>query len=135
MPAAPTSAIPAAAQDAQSRGLFTDDGRRICERCVLADSIPTRMRGLLGRRELPAGEGLLIRPTNAVHMFFMRFPIDAVFLDGEGTVLRIAADLQPWRMAAQRGARSVLELRAGTCAARGLRAGERLDLTRNAAGS
>lgn len=87
------------------------------------------MRGLLGREGLPPGEGLLIRPTNAIHMWFMRFPIDAVFLGEHGEVLRIAPDLGPWRMAAQRGARSVLELPAGACAAHDLQVGDRIDFS------
>jgi uncharacterized membrane protein (UPF0127 family) len=58
----------------------------------------------------------------------MRFPIDAVFLAEDGTVLRVAADLRPWRAAGRRGARAVLELGSGECARRGLRTGERLML-------
>jgi uncharacterized membrane protein (UPF0127 family) len=57
------------------------------------------MRGLLGRRSLSAGEGLLLRPAAAIHTAFMRFAIDAVFLDREGVVLRVAHDLAPWRTA------------------------------------
>ena len=75
-----------------ARVAVTADGRQICERCVVADSPRVRMRGLLGRHGLDPGEGMLIRPTNAIHMWFMRFPIDAVFLAQDGTVLRIAAD-------------------------------------------
>ena len=104
----------------------------LCPRCAVADTPPRRMRGLLGRTGLETGEGLLIRPTNAIQMWFMRFPIDAVFLSKDGTVLRIAADLQPWRMAACRGARSVLELRAGACAAHGLNVGDPIHLTAQA---
>ena len=57
-------------------------------------------------------------------MFFMRFPIDAVFLDRDLVVLKVVENLAPWRMAAQRGAKAVLELPAG--AASGLRPGDRL---------
>ena len=106
--------------------LHTASGVEVCARCMVADSPLRRMRGLLGRDGLATGEGLLIRPSNAVHMFFMRFSIDAVFLDGEHRVLRVAADLRPWRMAACRGAKAVLELPAGRCAAIGLHEGERL---------
>jgi uncharacterized protein len=56
----------------------------------------------------------------------MRFPIDAVFLDGDGTVVRIAGDLRPWRAAGRRGARAVLELAAGECERRRLKPGDRL---------
>jgi uncharacterized membrane protein (UPF0127 family) len=61
-------------------------------------------------------------------MFFMRFPIDAVFLDAENTVLRIAADLRPWRVAGCRGAKAVVELAAGECARVGLQPGDRLNV-------
>jgi hypothetical protein len=88
-----------------------------------------RMKGLLGRRELPLGEGLLIRPCNSIHMFFMRFPIDALFLDGEGTVVKLFAALPPWRATwIYPRARAVLELPAGVAAATGTVEGDRLEL-------
>jgi uncharacterized protein len=59
-------------------------------------------------------------------MLFMRFPIDAVFLDEELQVIHIAADLRPWRAAGKRGAKAVLELPAGECERRGLAVGERV---------
>jgi uncharacterized protein len=85
-----------------------------------------RMRGLLGRDGLDHGNGLLIPKTGSVHMFFMRFPIDAVFLDKELRVQRIAAGLAPWRVAWKRGSKSVLELPAGAAGRAGLRVGSRL---------
>ena len=100
----------------------------VCDRCVLADRPLARMRGLLGRRGLARGEGLLIRPTNSVHTFFMRFPIDVVFLDRDETIVKIADNVAPWRMRAARGARSVLELAAGESTRLGLRAGARLQI-------
>ena len=104
------------------------DGTVVCERCVVADSAWTRSKGLLGRSSLDEAEGILLRPGGSIHMFFMRFPIDAVFLDDELRVLRIAADLKPWRMASKRGAKSVLELPAGLCVRAGVREGDRLIL-------
>ena len=104
------------------------DGAVICERCTVADSVLPRMKGLLGRRALPSGEGILLRPASSIHMWFMRFPIDAVFLDDDLRVLRIVRALRPWRVAARRGARSVLELRAGECERRGLEEGQQLRL-------
>jgi len=98
----------------------------VCERCVLADTALARMRGLLGRRELPSGEGILLRPASSVHMAFMRFPIDAVFLDRDLRVLKVASDLQPWRAAGSRGAKAVLEIPAGEAERRGLTVGDRL---------
>jgi hypothetical protein len=82
------------------------------------------MRGLLGRRSLASGEGLLLKPASSVHTFFMRFPIDVVFLDRDLRVLSIAHDLRPWRAAGRPGARAVLELPAGECERRGLQPGD-----------
>ena len=87
-----------------------------------------RMRGLLGRASLDPDEAMLFRPTGSIHMLFMRFAIDAVFIDREGIVLRVAEHLPPWRTASKRGARAVIELAAGECARRGVRVGERLEL-------
>jgi uncharacterized protein len=87
----------------------------------------SRMRGLLGRRELPSDESLLIR-TWSIHMFFMRFAIDAVFLDRERQVVKIVHELGPWKMAACRGAHEVVEMAAGESARRGLAPGDRLVL-------
>jgi uncharacterized membrane protein (UPF0127 family) len=103
-----------------------EDGTIVCERCLLAETALTRMRGLLGRRELPSGEGILLRPASSVHMAFMRFSIDAVFLDRDLRVVKIAADLRPWRAAGSRGDKAVLELPAGEAKKRGLTAGDRL---------
>jgi uncharacterized protein len=101
-------------------------GRVVCERCALADRPLTRLRGLLGRRALPAGEGLLLRPAPSIHTWFMRFPIDAVFLSAELEVLAVRSEMPAWRMAAGRGARAVPELATGEAGRRGLRPGSRL---------
>ena len=98
----------------------------LCERSLLADGPWLRMKGLLGRADLPDGEGILLRPASSIHMFFMRFGIDAVFLTRDLTVLRVVSNLAPWRMAAKRGAYAVLELPRGTCAAKGVLEGDRL---------
>jgi uncharacterized membrane protein (UPF0127 family) len=98
--------------------------------CVgeLADRPLRRMRGLIGHEGLPAGEGLLLRPAPSIHTAFLRFPIDAVFLDDDLRVLEIVERLRPWRVAAKRRARAVLELAAGESARRGVRVGDRLSL-------
>jgi uncharacterized protein len=108
--------------------LKRENGEIVVDECVVADSPVSRMRGLLGRSELRPGEGLLLRPASSVHTFFMRFPIDAVFLDGGLRVLGISDELRPWRAASRRGARAVLELPAGESARRGLAAGDKLAL-------
>jgi uncharacterized membrane protein (UPF0127 family) len=107
--------------------LATDDGTVVCERCLLAETPLARLRGLLGRSGLASGEGLLLRPAGSIHTAFMRFSIDAVFLDRADRVVKVAAALRPWRAAAYRGARSVLELPAGEAARRGIRPGVSLN--------
>ena len=98
------------------RGLYTDAGAVVCTRCEIADTPLTRMRGLLGRSGLGDGEGMLFTKTGSIHMFFMRFPIDAIFCDRELRVLKVVRGLRPWRMASQRGAKVVVELGAGAAA-------------------
>lgn len=105
-----------------------EDGRLVCTRCLIADGPVSRARGLLGRRELPSGEGMLLKPTFSIHTFFMRFPIDAVFLDRGGSVLDVVRGLKPWRAATRIRARAVLELAAGESERVRLRVGERLEL-------
>ena len=100
----------------------------ICGRCEVADTAFNRMRGLLGRRVMPPGQGLFIEPTWSVHTWFMRFPIDVVFLDRALVVLGIHDTIDPWRTASQRGAKIVLELPAGESSRRGLVVGDQLTL-------
>ena len=103
-----------------------EDGRVVCEHLLVAARPLRRMRGLLGRATLPAGEGILLRPAGSVHTFFMRFPIDVVFLDREQVVVGIERSLEPWKTAGKRGAKAVVELAAGECDRRGLAVGDRL---------
>jgi uncharacterized membrane protein (UPF0127 family) len=103
--------------------ILSDEGNVICRRCELADNVFLRMRGLLGRQGLPEGEGLLFEPAPSVHTFFMRFPIDVVFLDKAKTIVKVVHDLRPWRVAGARKAVAALELPAGAAAAAGLRTG------------
>jgi len=98
-------------------------GQIICEHCYVADRSFPRMRGLIGW-PLEMNEGMLLRPSAAIHTAFVRFPIDAVFLDRNLTVLSIAANLKPWRIAWKLRAKSVLELSAGRCEQLGLFPGD-----------
>jgi uncharacterized membrane protein (UPF0127 family) len=102
-------------------------GDRVCVG-ELADRPLLRMRGLMGRHGLPAGEGLLVTPAPAIHTAFMRFPIDALFLDRDLRVLDIAERVAPWRIVSKARARAVLELAAGECARRHVEVGDRLEL-------
>ena len=106
----------------------TVDGALVCERCELPQSAFGRMRGLLGRDGLEAGSGMLIDAAPSVHMFFMRFPIDVVFLDRDRKVVRVVERLRPWRVAGARRAAAALELPAGAAAAAGVRVGDTLVL-------
>jgi uncharacterized membrane protein (UPF0127 family) len=106
----------------------TRAGDPICPRCAVARTPLRRMKGLLGRRTLSSEEGLLLRPAGSVHTWFMRFPIDVVFLDRDLCVLRVVEELAPWRIAGARGAKAVLELPAGAAARVRLRAGDVLSV-------
>ena len=102
------------------------DGTEVCSRCILARTPLRRLRGLLGRPPLEPGTGLLLEPCASVHTLFLPRPIDVVFLGAGGRVLRVVHALRPWRVAARKDARSVLELPPGTCARLGVHADERL---------
>ena len=101
-------------------------GEVVCARCELANTPLKRMRGLLGRSGLDDSEGMLFRPAGSIHMFFMRFAIDAVFCDRDLVVIGVEHDLKPWKTARRKGAKVVVELAAG--AAAGLEPGDRLFL-------
>jgi uncharacterized membrane protein (UPF0127 family) len=98
--------------------------------CGLADTFARRFLGLMGRQEIPNGTGLLFVPGGSIHTAFMRFPIDAVFIDRAGTVLAVAERVKPWRGTSGHGARFVLELTAGEAERLEIAAGEQLVPTR-----
>jgi len=111
------------------RGTLTlrrEDGRIVCDSVTVADSTLRRMRGLLGRRTLPSGQGVVLRPAWSIHTAFMRFPIDVVFVDAEQVVMRVEHSLRSFKTASCRGAREVVELAAGECERRGLAPGDRI---------
>jgi uncharacterized membrane protein (UPF0127 family) len=101
-------------------------GQVVCQVCHLADRPHTRMRGVIGMKALRRGEGVLLRPTFSIHTAFVRFPIDAVFLDQDMMVVSVAHEMKPWRLAGTRKAKAVLELAAGECRRLGVRPGDRL---------
>ena len=114
--------------------LRREDGRVVAESVTVADSTMRRLRGLLGKRDLPSGHGVLLRPAWSIHTAFMRFPIDVVFLDADQVVIKIVPTLTPFKTASARGAREVVELRAGECERRGLALGDRVAWAARAAG-
>jgi len=97
------------------KAVLVSDGKELAADVTIALSLPARMRGLLGRSSLSAGEGLLIRPCKGIHTFFMKFPIDVVFLDRDNRILALNHSLPPYRITRiYPRAVSVLELPAGT---------------------
>ena len=101
----------------------------------MAESVWTRFMGLMGRKELAENAGLVIYPNNGVHMFFMRFPIDVVYLDSDKTVVYLQENLKPWRMAPVRvKATSVIELPGSTLGSTQTAIGDEIEIGLGEAG-
>lgn len=91
------------------------DGDVICRKMIVASGLLDRMKGLMFSEELPDCDGFLINPCNSIHTFFMRYPLDVVFLDSDFKVVKVMYDLAPWRMTGIYFKSSqVLEMKAGT---------------------
>ena len=87
----------------------------LAENVIVADSFFKRMKGLLGRKELNPGEGLILKPCNSVHTFFMRFPIDIVFVDKNNKVIKTVLSLRPFFLTGiYLSSHSCIELPSGT---------------------
>ncbi len=105
-------------------------GTVVADRARVARSMGDRVVGLLNRSGLDPGEGLLIERTQSIHMFFMRFPIDVVFIDRSGRVTKAVTGLRPWRVIWwARGARDCIELPVGAIATSGTQVGDQLAIT------
>ena len=108
--------------------------RNVTRQTVLADSADVadtskkRRTGLLKHDRLEAGQGLWIVPCESVHSFFMKFPIDLVYLDRAKKVRKVRHRMVPWRVSACLAAHSILELPAGTVAATGTQPGDQLQI-------
>jgi uncharacterized membrane protein (UPF0127 family) len=95
----------------------------------VADTIWTRLKGLIGSPPLEHGEGLLIVPCQSIHTHFMGFPIDVLYADAAGQVVGLHRSLPPWRFGRfHRRARFVIELPAGTLEATETELGDRLHI-------
>jgi len=88
-------------------------GQVLSSRAMLASGMLSRMKGLLGRRGLPQGESIILRPCSSVHTLFMRFTLDVLYLDKEQRVVKLVRDLKPWRLSAARRAHEAIEFEAG----------------------
>jgi uncharacterized membrane protein (UPF0127 family) len=101
----------------------------LADRLEVADHGANRRKGLLGRDGLSPGEGLWIKPCEAVHTFCMRFAIDLVYLDRKNRIRKVRSGVRPWRMSACLTAHSVIELPSGTVQATQTQAGDRLEFS------
>ena len=107
------------------------DRNVIAEHGRLADNPLTRLVGLQFARQFERGEALLLKPCNAVHTCFVRFPIDVLFLSSDGRIVRLIPEMKPWRFSpVVRGASQTLELPPGTARDWGLAEGDRLTFER-----
>ncbi len=97
------------------RLLNETSGKTIVAELRIADGFWSRLAGLQFRRPLPSTAGMLLVPCNSVHTCFLRFPVDVVFLDSQGSVLAVRRNLRPWRLAwGPRKSHAVLEVLAGS---------------------
>ena len=104
----------------------------LCERCGIADNIFTRVRGLLGRSSLPAGEGLLIIPCPSIHMFGMKFALDVIFVTEANSVTDFVENIAPGKLYVAKAncgkAHAALEVPVGTIAQTGTQIGDQLSI-------
>jgi uncharacterized membrane protein (UPF0127 family) len=104
-------------------------GKELSNNVLLADSLLKRMKGLLGRSEMPAGEALWIRPCASIHTFLMHFPIDIIFLNKRNQVIAAKKNMHPNRLTwFYPKAVSVLELPAGTLKGTDTRVGDEIEI-------
>lgn len=97
---------------------------------MVADSFFARLAGLMFRQKLPSATGLLLVPCNSVHMCFMRFTIDVVYIDKEYSIIKVVKNLKPWLgLSMCRQAWAALELNAGEAERCGCEVGRKLILT------
>jgi hypothetical protein len=105
-------------------------GKVVADRLLTAFDSRTRKNGLLAHDSLPHSTAMVIAPSNAVHTFFMKFPIDVVFVSKSGRVLKIRSAVPAWRMTASLRAFAVLELAAGSLDGSDTRVGDQLIVSR-----
>ena len=87
----------------------------LAQNAVVADTVFSRLKGLLGRKDFIEGEALIIKPCNSIHTFFMRFPIDVLFIDKDSRIIKTISSLKPFRLTCiYFNAAFVIELPAGT---------------------
>ena len=107
------------------------DGKPWVRQVAVAETTLQRMRGLLGRRGLPAGHGLVIERCGSIHTVGMRFAIDVIFLDSAWQVCRIARHVRPGHLCVWGGWRAVraLEVASGWLDVAGVVSGTKAEFT------
>jgi len=111
------------------RILNTTRDTTVADKATRADSFLARGRGLMLAPPLPEGGGLVIDPCNSIHMFFMRYPLDVLFLDDQNRVVFMYRGIKPWRMGRiVKGAKVAVELPAGTIESSGTQVGDVVSL-------
>lgn len=104
----------------------SDDSEVVLEELWVTESALERMKGLLGSDPLEQEQGLLIKPCNSIHTFFMGYPLDVAFLDKQNRVCHIAENLRAWRCSASFKAASVIEMAAGSIHKKQINLGDQL---------
>jgi uncharacterized membrane protein (UPF0127 family) len=102
----------------------TRTNEAIASEVTLALTRASRRQGLLQHESLDVEAALVLSPCWAIHTMFMRFAIDVIFVDTNGTAIRIVRELAPWRIAAAYGAQSTIELAAGSLRVRDVQIGD-----------
>jgi uncharacterized membrane protein (UPF0127 family) len=116
-----------ATEQSVGRKLVRERDGAVIARIELAKTTATRLLGLMGRRSFPTGFTLWIEPCNSIHMMFVRFPIDVVWLDAGGAVKKVSRRVRPWiGLAGCWGAKVALELEAGAAERADVRVGDKL---------
>ncbi len=111
------------------RVLNKSTGNEIVSDLAVADTILSRMKGLLGKNSMTYGEGLLIKPCKGIHTFGMRFPIDTIFLDKNNIVVKVIKNIGPNRMTRlYLAAVCVLEVPAGVADQSSTKSGDQLEI-------
>lgn len=111
------------------RMIFKHKDQEVARNIKMADTFLSRAIGLMFKSEMPDYDGILIKPSNSIHTFWMKFSIDVIFLNKELEVIKVFENLKPWRMTLPYlRANQVLELRAGTLNGR-IKKGDHLEMT------
>ena len=107
---------------------LTMQDKELVPKCHIAKSFFSRLMGLMGKKGISENEALLFPQCNSIHTFFMRFPIDVIFVSADGVVVDIVERMRPWRMLMPRsGAKHTIEMRAQRSRELGIGVGAKLN--------